>query len=338
VSAPRVSVVIPAYNREAFVGDAIESILKQSFADFELLVIDDGSTDRTRDVAAAFRDPRVRLLCHDRNQGLPKTRNAGVDAARGEYFAFLDSDDVALPNRLAVQVAFLDRHPDYAAVGGWIDWMDAHGRPTHRIKRRPVRAEDVAALRLFRQGIENTASMVRLAILRQYRHDEGFTVSEDFELWARVAADHAIANLPEVLVHRRAHPQQTSRNRDEEFRLHRQAIYARQLEALGIAFQEEDLRRHHLLRRMRKSGFAPDRAYVDWAETWLNALQAANARAQRYPEPALSRLLGGLWGKVCWHAVPALGGLTAWRRFRASPLRRWTWPGLRALVFAGSAP
>lgn len=331
--SPQVSVVIPVYNREAYVGAAIESVLAQTFADFEVLVIDDGSTDRSLEVARGYRDPRVRLVRHARNQGLPRTRNAGIDGARGAYVAFLDSDDVALPSRLAKQVAFLDGHRDHAAVGAWVDWMDASGRPLGRVKRRPLAARDVAALRLFRQGIENTASMARTAILRSYRHNECFEVSEDFELWARVAAEHGIANLPEVLVRRRAHAHQTSKDRDDQTRLYRQAIYARQLEDLGIAFEEEDLRRHHLLRRMRKSGFTPNREYVDWAEAWLLALQTANARALQYPEPPFSELLGGFWGKVCWRATPALGWSAAWQRFIASPLRRWAWAGLRADVF-----
>jgi glycosyltransferase involved in cell wall biosynthesis len=331
--SPQVSVVIPVYNREAYVGAAIESVLAQTFADFEVLVIDDGSTDRSRDVARSYRDPRLRLLCNECNQGLPRTRNTGIDAARGRYLAFLDSDDIALPTRLAKQVAFLDGHPDHAAVGAWVDWMDHTGRPLCRIKRRPLAAQDVAALRLFRQGIENTASMARTAILREYRHDERFEVSEDFELWARIAAAHGIANLPEVLVRRRAHDQQTSKGKDEPTRRYRLAIYARQLTALGVAFDAQDLERHYLLRRMRKSGFTPDREYLDWAEAWLLTLQAANTHASCYPEPSFSHLLGGLWLKACWQASPALGWPTVGRRLLTSPLRRWTWPGLRKDVF-----
>jgi glycosyltransferase involved in cell wall biosynthesis len=90
-----VSLVIPAYNREAYLGQAIESVLAQTFSDFELLVIDDGSTDRSRDVARAYRDPRIRLLHNDRNQGLPRARNTGVDSARGVYLAFLAGLHVA---------------------------------------------------------------------------------------------------------------------------------------------------------------------------------------------------------------------------------------------------
>jgi glycosyltransferase involved in cell wall biosynthesis len=331
--APRVSVVIPVYNRQAYIGAAVDSVLAQTFADFEVLVIDDGSTDQSRDVVRTYRDPRVHLVCHERNQGIPRTRNTGIDAAHGTYLAFLDSDDIALPTRLAKQVAFLDRHPHHAAVGGWIDWMDHTGRPLRRVKRRPLAASDVAALRLFRQGIENTASMARTAILRAYRHDERFDVSEDFEIWARIAAKHEIANLPEVLVRRRAHGQQTSRGKDERTRRYRQAIYADQLRALGIAFTETDLERHHLLRRMRKARYTPDREYVDWAEAWLLGLRAANARISNYPEPSFSQLLGALWFKVCWNASRAVGWPTVWRRCWASPLRRRALPGLRKELF-----
>ena len=330
---PKVSVVIPVYNREPFIGAAVASILAQTFADFELLVIDDGSSDRSGEVTQHTQDRRVRLLRHERNLGVAKTRNAGIDAARGQYLAFLDSDDIAQPTRLAKQAAFLDRHLDHAAVGAWVDWMDEDGRPLGRIKRRPVAPSDVAALRLFRQGIENTASMARTAILRDYRHDESFTVSEDFEIWARIAAQHAIANLPEVLVRRRTHTQQISKGKDEQTRQFRQAIYARQLQALGIPHTESDLVRHHLLRRLRKTGFTPDQEYVDWAEAWLLALQAANARAARYPEPAFSQLLGVLWLKVCWQARSQLGWGKVGRRLPGSRLRGWIWPGLRKDLF-----
>src|SRR5215510_4129929 len=176
MSAPLVSVVIPVYDREDYLGDAVDSVLAQTFPSFEIVVVDDGSTDRSAEIVRAHRDPRVRLICHPHNRGISAARNTGVDAARGDYVAFLDSDDVAYPDRLARQVAFLDGHLDHAAVGAWIDWMDASGRPLGRVKRKPVSPEDIAAVRLFQQGIENTASMARTAVLRAYRHDEGYAI------------------------------------------------------------------------------------------------------------------------------------------------------------------
>ena len=104
--------------------------------------------------------------------------------------------------RLEKQVRFLDAHSDHAAVGAWIEWMDEGGRPLGARKRRPLRAEEIAAERLFRGCLENTTATARTALLRTYRHRERFELSEDFDLWARVAADHKLACLPEVLVRR----------------------------------------------------------------------------------------------------------------------------------------
>ncbi|TLN28536.1 glycosyltransferase family 2 protein, partial [bacterium] len=108
---PRVSVIIPSYNRADMVMDAVNSVLRQTFADWELIVVDDGSQDNTREVIAAVRDERVRYIYQD-NQGLPGARNSGIRAARGEYVAFLDSDDVFLPHKLAVQVTAMDARPE----------------------------------------------------------------------------------------------------------------------------------------------------------------------------------------------------------------------------------
>src|SRR5262245_21907442 len=122
---PRVTVLIPVYNRVQYVAVAIESILAQHFTNFELLLIDDGSTDGSLEVLRSYTaDPRVRLLRNESNLGIPRTRNKGVALARGEYVAMLDSDDYAYPTRLGRQVDFLDRHPDYALVGTWTAGMN----------------------------------------------------------------------------------------------------------------------------------------------------------------------------------------------------------------------
>src|SRR5262245_19762108 len=121
--SPKVSVVIAVYNREKYVRSAVDSILSQTFSDFELLVIDDGSTDGSIAVVQSHSDPRIRLIRNHTNFGVSATRNKGIQLARGEYLAFLDSDDWAYPDRLAKQIAFLDNHSEYAAVGSWSEWM-----------------------------------------------------------------------------------------------------------------------------------------------------------------------------------------------------------------------
>jgi len=329
--SPKVTTVIPVYNREKYVGEAIDSILAQTYPDFELLVIDDGSTDRSREVVRLYHDPRIRLVCNETNEGIPKTRNTGVRLARGEYLAFLDSDDWAYPERLAKQVAFLDSHPDYAAVGTWIEWMDEEGRYLRRAKRKPVLPDEIAAQRLFQQGIENSTSMARTVVLREYGHQEEYDISEDFDLWARIAAKHKLATLPKVLLRRRMHAGRITQEKAYRIKDTLLAIYASQLRALGVAFTDIDLERHFLLRSMRKLKFTPDLVYVEWAEAWLLRLQAVNQLARCYPEPAFSEVLGRLWLKVCWHA--SVGRWTRWRRFLRSPLCKSARRGLRKLFF-----
>jgi glycosyltransferase involved in cell wall biosynthesis len=313
-SSPRVTVVIPVYNRAQYVREAIDSILRQTYSDFELLLIDDGSTDGTGEVLRSYADERVRLVSHQSNLGIPRTRNEGVRLARGDYVAFLDSDDVAYSTRLERQVAFLDTHPDFAAVGAWVSWMDGTGRPISRVKRKPVSSREIAALRLLRSGVENSASMGRTTILRNYPHNEGCDVVSDFELWARIATRHKLSNLPEVLVRRRLHGGQITKLKAEAIGLVRQAIYADQLARLDVAFTPKDLERHGKLRGMQKRNFTPDRSYVDWAERWLIRLHEANNRTLSYPEPEFSVLLGKLWFRVCWHAQRNVGW-AVWPQF-----------------------
>jgi glycosyltransferase involved in cell wall biosynthesis len=317
--SPKVSVVIPVYNREKYVRSAVDSILSQTFSDFELLVIDDGSTDGSIAVVQSYSDPRIRFVRNNTNLGVSATRDKGIQLARGEYLAFLDSDDCAYPDRLRKQTAFLDNHPDYAAVGSWSEWMSEEGHPSGRIKRKPTSSKEIAAWRLFQQGIENSASMARTDVLRAYRHREDFDVCSDFELWARIAANHKLATLPEVLVHRRIHARQLTQEKAARTEGQRLAIYAAQLHLLGISFTDSDLKRHFLLRSMRKRGFRPDLIYLEWAETWLLRLEAANHRAGCYPEPEFSRLLGHFWLKVCWDAM-CNEAWTAWAHFCRSPL------------------
>lgn len=339
-STPTVTVLIPVHNRVRYIRDAIDSILAQSFADFELLIIDDGSSDGSVEAVAAYRDRRLRLLRNETNLGIPASRNRGIDAARGEFLAFLDSDDRARPERLARQVAFLRAHSDYAAVGSWIEWMSPEGKPLGRIKRKAVAAEQIAAERLFRSCLENSAAMARTAVLHRYRHREHIKLGSDYDLWARMAADCKLATLPQVLTYRRQHGGRSTHGRAEEIKGWRLQIYAEQLHALGIAHGRADLERHYALRRMQKLSIRPDHAYLEWAQEWLQRLRAANARNPHYPEPAFSHLLGTLWLKTCWYATPVLGW-RAWRRFWASPLRAEVWPGLARLArtrFAARLP
>lgn len=316
---PQVSVIIPVYNRERYLGEAIESILGQTFADFELLIIDDCSTDGSREIARAYTDPRIRLIANETNLGQPKTRNRVIQLASGAYIAMLDSDDTAYPQRLARQVAFLERNPDYALVGSWKSSMDAHGRALRVSGRRPMGAEEVCAWALFRCPIVHPSVMARAAVLRANPYCERFLIGADFELFVRLQANgYKLANVPEVLVRYRQHPGGISQATasEEAENAARRAIFQAQLRALGIAFTDQDLTRHDWLYRRPHTGgqrWRPDGAYLIWAARWLLGLRTANQRVCRYPPRALDRVIRRLWLKLCRQAFGRLGW-QVWQR------------------------
>lgn len=197
---PAVSVVLPLYNCPDYIGEAVESILAQTFQDFELIVIDDGSTDGTPDVVRQYSDPRIRLITQA-NRGLAATLNRGIELARGRYIARQDQDDRSMPERLAKQVAFLDTHDDCALVGTWAEiWRD--NRKTERSHAPPSDDAELKFLLLLNNAFVHSSVMIRKSALDRvgaYSTDRARQPPEDFELWSRIAREFDVANLPEVL-------------------------------------------------------------------------------------------------------------------------------------------
>lgn len=197
------------YNGASLVGGAIESVLLQTYADLELVIVDDGSSDGSADVVAAFTDPRIRLLRNDHNRGLVASLNRGVREARGELVARLDYDDRCLPERIERQLAFLDREPQVAVAGTRVELMDEHEQPIDRpVTRLSDRAEFV--FQALTNGIaisHPTVMFRREAVLAVGGYDEAMVYAEDHDLWRRLAlAGHDARVLPEVLVRYRVHP------------------------------------------------------------------------------------------------------------------------------------
>ena len=265
-------------------------------------------------------DPRVRIVCNKRNRGIPRTRNTGLQLARGKYIAMLDSDDLAHPKRLEKQVAFLDRHPDYAQIGSWARAIDEQGNLLKRTKRQPVAPEDVHTQLLFRCCLSNRSIMARTAILREYGYRNDYPRCQDYELHVRLAKRYKLGNLPEALVYGRVHPDQITSQTTALGDAKKREIMRGQLIELGVSFGETDLASHLMLSRMRKLGFVPSRAYLEWAEAWLLRLKAASQKTHCYSERAFTRAVCEKWIQVCWAARAGMGW-AAWYYFLASPLR-----------------
>uniref|UniRef100_A0A832DUR0 Glycosyltransferase n=1 Tax=candidate division WWE3 bacterium TaxID=2053526 RepID=A0A832DUR0_UNCKA len=204
--APRVSVVMAAYNAREYLREAIESVLNQTFKDFEFIIIDDGSTDDTVEIIRSYRDPRIVL--HERShQGLIATLNYGIKIARGEYIARMDTDDVSEPRRFELQVKFLDSHPDHAVVGTTTQIIDTKGR-TIDISAEPLRHEEIVQGLLVRNVLAHGSVMMREDAVRKVGgYDPEAIHAEDYDLWVRISREGKLANLPQPLFKWRLNPQ-----------------------------------------------------------------------------------------------------------------------------------
>jgi glycosyltransferase involved in cell wall biosynthesis len=212
---PRVTVLMSVYNGERFLAEALESILAQTWTDFEFLIINDGSTDRSRKIILSYGDPRIRLLDNPTNIGLTKSLNRGLELARGDMIARQDADDLSHPARLSKQVAFLEEHPEVALLGTRASLIDAWGRYLpDLLTRRATTANGIKWQLMVYTPFVHTSVMFRREIVwtKLGGYKEDFKRRQDYEFWSRIAAAHAVANLPENLVKSRIQPDSLSAN------------------------------------------------------------------------------------------------------------------------------
>jgi glycosyltransferase involved in cell wall biosynthesis len=216
MAAPLVSVCMPVYNTAAYVDAAIASIRRQTCRDFELVIADDGSTDDSTAIIArhAAEDARI-VVCRIAHGGVVAASNAGLAGARGAYIARMDSDDIALPDRLALTLAYLEQHPDVAVVGGAVEVIDEDGRVQSVI--RPAQApQQLARILPERNVILHSTTLIRATMLERVgRYRPAFAAAEDTDLWLRVLEHGGIANIPDVIVQYRRHRERASYVRAE---------------------------------------------------------------------------------------------------------------------------
>lgn len=285
---PLVSVVMPTWNAAAFLQDAIDSVLSQSLSDFELICVDDHSSDQTVDCLSGYSDLRLRVLAN-KGQGMAAALNTGLKEARGDLIARMDADDVAHPQRLAMQVRFLDANPGITLCGTQVHLFGMEEGPL----MMPLRAEAIRTALIFGTPFIHPTIMFRRSLIDQgYLYNEGFTLAQDYELWARVVPKFKCANLPEVLLQMRrraAHRHGSDyRQRQQEFaQLARKELF----EGLGVELTPEQNRAYGKLAaqdfRLSKNDF---QACVSWAKCVLNDFPLEYAGRESLREVLMARL------------------------------------------------
>ena len=227
--SPSMSVIVPVRNSERYISESVNSVLSQAFADFELLVIDDGSSDATEAILAEFQkaDPRLRVFKNP-GAGLVDALNHGIACASSELIARMDADDVCLPDRLQRQYDYLGGHPEIAAVGTQVRFIDEQGALTEEKIILPESPQTIAEMLLKGCCLRHpTVVMRREALERLGGYRQELVYAEDYDLWLRMSEHYALANLPETLLLYRVHAAQISEQKEWSQRLARNlALFA----------------------------------------------------------------------------------------------------------------
>lgn len=273
---PVVSVLMPVYNGEKYLAEAIESILNQTFTDFEFIIINDGSTDGSLQIAESYArgDRRILLITRD-NRGLQATLNEGLDIASGRYVIRMDADDISLPERFAQQYRFMEENPKVIVAG---TCLKLFGEGMDGIWTPPAQDSLIRASHLFFSCIYHPTSVLRLDSLnsRGLRYDLSYAHGEDYDFWIRVADHGQLANINQVLLHYRRHPNTIGSTQSELVRPAANRIRKRILsEKLRCDFTEEQFRIHEALCYWEAGFFE---SQIKPALAWLGFLEKCNIR------------------------------------------------------------
>lgn len=287
---PVISVVVPTYNAGRYVKEAVASVLAQDFPDFELLIIDDGSTDNTAEIVSQFAaDPRVRLLRNEQNMGLIATLHRAYAECRAPLIARMDSDDICAPDRFGKQVAFLREHPEIAILGGAIRFF---GSVAPNVFTFPLAHADIHPAMLFYCPLAHPALMFRRELLDQgiMRYDDAFRHAEDYHLWSRLLLQVNAANLPDVVLDYRLHAQQVSSGSSGKQYAASLRVRRQMMQECGVEPTDDEIALHEsviLERPLARTDYLPALA------AWFVRLEAAARQSGYWDEQALHRLLKG---------------------------------------------
>lgn len=286
---PLVSVLMPVYNGEKYLVEAVQSILNQSITDFELLLINDGSTDGTDDIVNTFTDKRIVKINNIQNRGLIFSLNRGISLAQGKYIARMDADDISMPSRLEKQISFLELHHEIGFCGTWAFKIDGKGGKIGVIRK----VTDYRALKislLFSSPYLHPSMVIRTELLKHNHYNEAYKHIEDFELWIRLSKISKGANLPLYLLHYRWHGNNISILENSEQERLKEQIVKKELVELGLKASNDDYLTH-------VSTFQLKQVKLDFIKIklWFKRLLEANQVKKYYDQNVLKAFLWSRW-------------------------------------------
>jgi glycosyltransferase involved in cell wall biosynthesis len=288
MTKPKISVLTAVYNSAELIRPAIESVLNQTFGDFEWVIINDATPDNSIEIIESYNDPRIKIYHNETNMGLAASLNKGLALCTGEYIARMDTDDVCYPNRFERQVAFMGAHPEVAIAGSWVnltgDWKGLWKTPVHH--------EEIQCKLLFNSAIAHPTVMMRKNELDKFglRYDSRLKKIQDYDLWVRASQVVKLANIPEVLLDYRIDIEAKS---PEVVKRSNEVIYGirqMQLSRLDIKLSPYEADNFHYI-----SANQPDKVDATVINKLFSSILSKNNQAKLYNQKALQRHLGRTW-------------------------------------------
>jgi len=315
-SQPLVSVLMPVYNAEKHLREAVDSILNQSYRNVEFVIVNDGSTDGSEDIIRSYTDPRIRLLLNAENKGLIYSLNYGISACQGAYIARMDADDVCMQKRIAEQVAFMEQHPAIGVCGCDYTQFSDEGEQAFRALSEH---DEILSQMIFNSSVVHPSLMLRRAVLQDFDpvFNPGYHHSEDYELWSKLILHTRFSAVHQLLFRYRIHPAQVTQKHSAQQQLSASRVRKELLAKLGFTYTEQEV---ELLSQMAAHRLFDKKEQLDLLEQFLKRLIAQNDQSKRIAPGIFQEVLSYKWYTACGYSTL---GLWAFSKYRQSQLRTY---------------
>jgi glycosyltransferase involved in cell wall biosynthesis len=311
-NSPLVSVIMLVFNSEKYVGEAIQSILNQTYRNFELIIIDGGSTDKSLEIITKFHamDNRIKII-HQTGKGIPSARNEGCKFASGNYIAIMDSDDIAIKNRLEKQVTFFEKNSDVGICGSWVKTVGEISTTW----KHPCDNDKIKGSLLFFCPFAHSSVMMRKDAIPFFPepYTESYDTAEDYDLWVKCMNYAKYSNLSIPLVLYRIHQENNSVIYKGEQKENSMKIQKNLLNNLNISPSENEL---CINNSFYARGEDLSEEYLLDVQKWLSKLYEANSIKKLFPESILFEMFSEMWYRAC--IKKTANGLRTWNAYRKS--------------------
>lgn len=293
--SPLVSVVMSVYNSSNYLREAIDSILNQTFLDFEFIIINDGSTDSSLSIIQSYSDKRIRVINNDENKGLIYSLNKGIEISKGKYIARMDADDISVQERLKKQVDFLEIHSNVGVLSS--DYSSFNDSGSKYLKSIVGNVKIKTNL-LFTATICHPSLMIRNSVIDNYsfKYSAEAKYVEDFDLWTRMALVTDFETISEALLKYRDHNSQVSRVFSDVQKNNSDNVRANYLKALNFNYNEQELSIHNLISSNKKITSYKELKDI---ELWLNNLVSQNHSKSIFNTKEFENVIAKVWFDCC---------------------------------------